>query len=253
MTNLTEHVMINKWDDDINAAITQVGGDCSDSSGLPDYADIIKKQLVAKNGSGEYQTLDYLYDTPNGDKSIYPWEGTPTDSELAPKSSIIAHALQELFLCMANTERFKVLLVDNFPTNEIDISSIYLVKNESSCDCGCDCCDDSYIGCYYVKAGKNIIRVDLPEFTIKLDDLFYLTRAEYKNDLSNNVAEVEKIISKKFGSYWDDETFTLDKAIEDIRADLVNTIGEEIDAKLQNHLKKSDLNYITSDELNKLI
>lgn len=48
MGNLTEHVMLNKWDNDINDAIVAVGGDTSGSSGLPDYASIIRNQLVAK-------------------------------------------------------------------------------------------------------------------------------------------------------------------------------------------------------------
>ena len=44
MGNLTEHVMLDKWDNDINSAITEVGGDTSNSEGLPDYANIITSQ-----------------------------------------------------------------------------------------------------------------------------------------------------------------------------------------------------------------
>ena len=53
MAGLTEHVLLNKWDDDINEAITAVGGDTSKSSGLPDYSKIIRTQLVANNAIGE--------------------------------------------------------------------------------------------------------------------------------------------------------------------------------------------------------
>lgn len=49
MADLTEHVIINKWDNDINSAIVSVGGDTEGASGLPDYASIIREQLIAKN------------------------------------------------------------------------------------------------------------------------------------------------------------------------------------------------------------
>lgn len=48
MANLTEHVILNKWDNDINEAIVSVGGDTTGSAGLPDYARIIREQLVAR-------------------------------------------------------------------------------------------------------------------------------------------------------------------------------------------------------------
>lgn len=48
MANLTEHVIINKWDNDINDAITAVGGNTEGAGGFPDYAKIIREQLVAK-------------------------------------------------------------------------------------------------------------------------------------------------------------------------------------------------------------
>lgn len=48
MANLTEHVIINKWDNDINEAITAVGGNTEGAGGLPDYASIIREQLVAR-------------------------------------------------------------------------------------------------------------------------------------------------------------------------------------------------------------
>jgi hypothetical protein len=49
MANLAEHVMMNKWDDDINNAIISVGGKTEGSSGLPDYANIIRNQLISKD------------------------------------------------------------------------------------------------------------------------------------------------------------------------------------------------------------
>lgn len=48
MANLTEHVILNKWDNDINDAIVSVGGNTQGSAGLPDYAKIIREQLVAR-------------------------------------------------------------------------------------------------------------------------------------------------------------------------------------------------------------
>lgn len=74
MANLTEHMMINKWDDDINSAITHVGGDTYGSEGLPDYADIIRSQLVSNDAVGKGVYQDFLYTDKDNQVSIYPWE-----------------------------------------------------------------------------------------------------------------------------------------------------------------------------------
>ena len=59
MANLTEHVILNKWDNDINDAIVSVGGNTQGSVGLPDYAKIIKKQLVARGFTPTPEPCDY--------------------------------------------------------------------------------------------------------------------------------------------------------------------------------------------------
>lgn len=50
MASLLEHVMINKLGDDLNAAILAVGGDTSSVDHIMDYPEIIRNQLVNKNG-----------------------------------------------------------------------------------------------------------------------------------------------------------------------------------------------------------
>ena len=97
MANLTEHVMINKWDDDINSAIVEVGGDTSRSEGLPDYPDIIKTQLISNEAVGKGIYQDFLYVDEDKQKSIYPWEGESTISTNAPQSSIIADSIKQLY------------------------------------------------------------------------------------------------------------------------------------------------------------
>lgn len=249
MAQLTEHVMINKWDDDINSAITSVGGNTENSSGLPDYAEIIRTQLVAKNSaSGDCQ--DFLYINADGEKSNYPWDGEPTTSAKAPQAKVVADSIRALYDNMALTERFKVLLVDEFPTVEVDLSAIYLV-NAKCCDdpsCTCTCSNNMYVGCYYIKAGKYLKRIDIPKFSINLDNLFYITRKEYKDGLIDYSKDIEKILSEKFGRYWDDEDFTLDKVIDEIVLDLNN----QIDIKMQNYIKVNDIVPITNDELNEI-
>jgi hypothetical protein len=51
MSNLVNHVLMNKLDDELNEAIKEVGGDTSGATGPWDYPAIIKEQLEAK-GSG---------------------------------------------------------------------------------------------------------------------------------------------------------------------------------------------------------
>lgn len=230
MANLMEHMMINKWDDEINSAITHVGGDTYGSEGLPDYADIIRTQLVANEAVGKGIYQDFLYVDQDNQTFINPWEGEPTTSTNAPQSSVIATTIKNLYDAMASTERYTVLLVDDFPKEEINLSAIYLVR--SKCDCegckeGCTCKENTYTGCYYVKRGKELVRVDIPEFKYDLNELFYLTRAEYDASLSDYVKEIEDLLRKKFGKYWDDEGFTLDSAVEEIKKDL-----EEISAQI---------------------
>ena len=242
MGNLTEHVMINKWDDDINSAITFVGGNTYGSEGLPDYADIIRTQLIANSAIGEGIYQDFLYVNDQNQTFIYPWEGEATKSSNAIQSKVVAETIKVLYDTMALTERFTVLLVDDFPKGEIDLSAVYLVKSKCECEeCpeDCNCKENTYVGCYYVKQGKSIRRVDIPEFKFNLNELFYLTRAEYDAGLSDYVKEIEDLLRKKFGKYWDDDGFTLDKAVEEIQQELkdkTEQLIEETNKKLEEAL-----------------
>lgn len=215
MADLTEHVLLNKWDDDINNAITEVGGNTSTSSGLPDYAKIIRTQLVSNKAIGENIFQDFLFTDADGVSDFF--GDNPTESTNAPQSKVVAEAIHVLYETMANTERHMVLLVDDFPKGEINLSAVYLVraKDEEG-----QLLENTYIGCYYVKSGKRVKRIDIPQFTFNLNDLFYLTRAEYDAGLSDYVKEIEDMLRKKFGKYWDDDGFTLDSAVAEIQAEL---------------------------------
>lgn len=57
MASLLEHVMINNLSDELNEAITSVGGDTSSASGPRDYPDIIRDQLTLKSGTSEVGVL----------------------------------------------------------------------------------------------------------------------------------------------------------------------------------------------------
>ena len=244
MANLTEHVIINKWDDDINSSIVQVGGDTSNSAGLPDYADIIKSQLVSNEAVGKGIYQDFLYVDENNQTSIYPWEGESTTSTNAPQSSIIADSIKQLYNTMASMERFQVLLVDEIPKTEINLSAIYLLKDK--CECGNEV-ENTYNGCYFIKTGKKIQRIDIPEFKVNLNELFFLTRAEYDAGLSDYVKEIEELLKQKFGKYWNDEGFALDETIDQIVIDITNDLKvatdkilEEVNAKVEEALHDVD-------------
>lgn len=229
--------MLNKWDDDINEAIKYVGGNTYGSSGLPDYAGIIRSQLVANNAIGEGIYQDFLFVNDKNETSSYPWEGEATDSTNAVQASTIAASIKEVFNIMALTERFNVLLVDELPKGEINLSAIYLVR--SKCECG-DIEENTYTGCYYVKTGKTIKKVDIPEFKINLDELFYLTRAEYDAGLSDYVKEIEDLLRQKFGKYWDDEDFALDKMLDQIVADIETELKASTDKILEDVNQRVD-------------
>ena len=162
MASLTEHVMINKWDDDINNAIVSVGGNTEGSSGLPDYPDIIKSQLISNKAVGEGIYQDFLYVDQDNNTYTEPWGGMPTESSNAIQSKVVAQSIKSLYEQMANTERFQVLLVDEFPKSEVNLSAIYLVR--SVCECGDEIGENTYTVCYYVKEGKRVRKVEIPDF-----------------------------------------------------------------------------------------
>lgn len=232
MANLTKHVMINKWDNDINDAIVAVGGKTYGSGGLPDYADIIRTQLIASSAIGEGIYQDFLYVDENNQLSIHPWDGTPTDSTNAVQSKVVAEAFATLYDTMALTERFQVLLVDEFPKSEVNLSAVYLVRKKCECgdeECTCECNENTYQGCYYVKSGKKLKKVDIPDFELDLSSLFFLTRAEYDANLSNYVHEIEEMLRKKFGKYWDDEGFALDEVIDNVILEMQTELKAKTD------------------------
>ena len=245
MASLTEHVLLNKWDDDINNAIEEVGGDTSNSSGLPDYAGIIKTQLVSNQAVGEGIYQDFLYVDQDNNTYTEPWDGMPTESTNAIQSKVVAQSIKLLYEQMANTERFQVLLVDEFPKSEVNLSAIYLVR--SVCECGDEIGENTYTACYYVKEGKRVRKVEIPEFQVNLGELFYLTRAEYDAGLSDYVKAIEDLLRQKFGKYWDDEGFaldeTLDQIVADIEQDLKNRtekILEDVNARVDEALGRVD-------------
>lgn len=219
MSDLLGHVVINKWDDEINGAIQEVGGDTSESSGLPDYAHIIRNQLISNRAVGKGIYQEWLFGDKEGEGNI--WE-TPTDSTNAPQSKVVAQSIHKLYTTMALTERHMVLLVDEFPRTEINLNAVYLVKAK----CGCEIHDDgefvpnTYKACYYIKQGKKVKRVEIPEFEIDLSKLFYLTREEYDAGLGEYVRAMEDLLRQKFGKYWDDEGFALDEVLDNIVAEI---------------------------------
>lgn len=242
MANLTEHVMINKWNDDINSAIIAVGGDTSKSEGLPDYDDIIRTQLVSNKAVGKDIYQDFLYVDEENQTSNYPWEGESTSSTNAPQSSVIADSIKQLYNTMAAMERFQVLLVDEIPKTEINLSAIYLLKDKYENEI-----ENTYNGCYFIKTGKKIQRIDIPNFKINLNELFFLTRDEYDAGLSDYVKEIEELLKQKFGKYWNDDGFALDETIDKIVIDITNDLKiatdkilEDVNSKIEEALHGID-------------
>ena len=236
-------MMINKWDSDIKDAIQRVGGNPAGSGGLPDYAGIIRSQLIANNAVGEGIYQDFLFVNDKNETSPYPWEGEATDSTNAVQSSAVAKAIKEIFNVMASTERFNILLVDEPPKGEINLSAVYLIRSnvENNVE------ENIYSGCYYIKSGKTVKRIDIPDFKINLGELFYLTRNEYDANLPNYIKEIERLVRQKFGKYWFDESFILDETLDQIIADmkselqiLNDRILEDINNRIDNVMDDLD-------------
>lgn len=247
MSGLTEHVMINKWDDDINEAIQHVGGDTTNSSGLPDYADIIRTQLVSNRIVGEGVYDNWLFGAENTNNI---WEA-PTVSTNAPQATVVANAIHDLYEIMANTERYQILLVDDFPNYEYNLSAIYLVKikHHDGCECECCCCKDhhTYVGCYYIKEGKEIRRIDIPRFNINIDELFYVTREEY----TEYTKGIESVLRKQFGRYLNDGEVSIADTMDALKekCDTIDEKIKQINITLQNdYIQKVDLKEATQTE-----
>ena len=192
-----------------------------------DYADIIKTQLISNTAIDDKVYQNFLYVDEDKQTSNYPWDGEPTSSKNAVQSSVVADSLNQLYQTMATTERFNVLLVDEIPTKEINLSAVYLLRSKCCDDPEC-CCnkENTYKGCYFIKTGKKLKRIDIPEFKIDLNELFFLTRAEYDSNLSGCLSTIENLLKKKFGQYWNNEDFDLYNTISELRSELNQSIIE---------------------------
>ena len=127
MANLTEHVILNKWDNDINDAIVAVGGDTQGSAGLPDYAKIIREQLVARGATPSPSPgVEFILE---GDSCIIEADATgcdPYNTEYAVgiKSGLIPGVLY-LRLCTAVKDIEPVYIdLQRLTGTQVDIDAI---------------------------------------------------------------------------------------------------------------------------------
>ena len=114
MANLIEHVMLNKFTDELDEAITFVGGDTSKVSHFSEYPEVIKAQLVA----GKIPT-EYILE---GDTSIiiadeYGRDQYNTQYAVGEKSGLIPGALY-IRICTAIKD-IEPIYVDCTPIKEV--------------------------------------------------------------------------------------------------------------------------------------
>ena len=87
MSNLVNHVLMNKLDDELNKAINEVGGDTSGAKGPWDYPAIIKEQLGAKGMSVDLKAGPGIVIRDfHGQKFICSTSGALTTGALNPPS-----------------------------------------------------------------------------------------------------------------------------------------------------------------------
>jgi hypothetical protein len=130
MAGLLEHVMINKLGDDLDEAITFVGGDTSNVSHISEYPKVIKQQLT----QGASLTIHEMIIP--GESKLIISSNTGTDSYSTDYSAGTKSGLkpntQYLRLCMALVGKEPVYIdmstLDNL--NEDDIMNIVLGSEE---------------------------------------------------------------------------------------------------------------------------
>jgi hypothetical protein len=130
MAGLLEHVMINKLGDDLDEAITFVGGDTSNVSHISEYPKVIKQQLT----QGAALTIHEMIIP--GESKLIISSNTGTDSYSTDYSVGTKEGLnpntQYLRLCMALVGKEPVYIdmspLDRF--NEDDIMNIILNSPE---------------------------------------------------------------------------------------------------------------------------
>ena len=103
MSNLVNHVFMNKLDDELNEAIKEVGGDTSGATGPWDYPAIIKEQLEAKGSGGGGEISIDLKAGPGiiikefqGQKFICSTSGALTTGALNPPSGSYKQPVSEV-------------------------------------------------------------------------------------------------------------------------------------------------------------
>lgn len=102
MSNLVNHVLMNKLDDELNEAIKEVGGDTSGATGPWDYPAIIKEQLGAKGSCGGEISIDLkagpgiIIKEIEGQKFICGTSGVLTTGALNPPSGSYKQPVSEV-------------------------------------------------------------------------------------------------------------------------------------------------------------
>ena len=129
MSNLVNHVLMNKLDDELNKAINEVGGDTSGATGPWDYPAIIKEQLEAKGSGGAGEISMDLKAGPGiiikefqGQKFICSTSGALTTGALNPPSGSYKQPVSEVIEAGTPVQEvFEALFYKILPK----ISSVY--------------------------------------------------------------------------------------------------------------------------------
>lgn len=96
-SNLMNHVLLNKLDDELNKAINEVGGDTSSAKGPWDYPSIIKEQLEAKGMSAELKAgPGIIIRDFHGQKFICSTSGALTTGALNPPAGSYKQSVSEV-------------------------------------------------------------------------------------------------------------------------------------------------------------
>lgn len=121
MASLLEHVMINKLGDDLNDAILAVGGDTSSVDHIMDYPEIIKTQLINRDG---HECNPGSPDNPgSGDVTIdinQIISEVVNSDELSEKLTSMSESLQESLLNLGDDEGIKAEILQWEDTEDIE-------------------------------------------------------------------------------------------------------------------------------------
>lgn len=93
-----------------------------------------------------------------------------------------------------------------------------------------------YSAHHYVKEGSSVRQIDLGEIDLNIDQLFYITRSEFIDDvnrLDKYIDVIQDTLKKHLGKYLEEGSISIEDTLKDL-----STKCEQLDIQLEESIKK---------------